>query len=83
MFAATVDAYETEGAAVFDVGLARSTSVLIFAVLMMAAMWALAIAVLIGAWFLVSRRKGLTWPALGWMATSHPSEPARESPHRI
>lgn len=70
LFAATVDAYETGGAAVFDVGLARSTSVLIFAVFMMAAMWALAIAVLIGAWFLVSRRKGLTWPALGWMAAT-------------
>ncbi|MEI5100644.1 DUF4436 family protein [Streptomyces sp. PmtG] len=70
LFAATVDAHEVDGAAVFDVGLARSTSVLIFAVFMMAAMWALALAVLIGAWFLLSRRKGLTWPALGWMAAT-------------
>ncbi|WP_051854832.1 DUF4436 family protein [Streptomyces sp. NRRL B-1347] len=70
LFAATVDAFETDGIAVFDVDLARSTSVLIFAVFMMAAMWALALAVLIGAWFLLSRRKGLTWPALGWMAAT-------------
>lgn len=70
LFAATVDASDADGTAVFDVGLARSTSVLIFAVFMMAAMWALALAVLIGAWFLVSRRKGLTWPALGWMAAT-------------
>ncbi|QNS09135.1 DUF4436 domain-containing protein [Streptomyces xanthii] len=70
LFAATVDAYEAGGAAVFDVGLSRSTSVLVFGVFMMLAMWALAIAVLIGAWFLISRRKGLTWPALGWMAAT-------------
>ncbi|MFJ6509877.1 DUF4436 family protein [Streptomyces sp. NPDC091406] len=70
LVAATVDAYEAEGAAVFDVELKRSTSVLIFAVFMMLAMWALAIAVLIGSWFLVTRRKGLTWPALGWMAAT-------------
>ncbi|MFE6777925.1 DUF4436 family protein [Streptomyces sp. NPDC057702] len=70
LFAADIDAYEADGAAVFDVGLARSTSALIFAVFMMAAMWALALAVLIGAWFLLSRRKGLTWPALGWMAAT-------------
>ncbi|QEU90600.1 DUF4436 domain-containing protein [Streptomyces kanamyceticus] len=70
LFAATVEASEANGAAVFYVGIGRSTSVLIFAVFMMAAMWALAIAVLIGAWFLLSRRKGLTWPALGWMAAT-------------
>ncbi|MEU6124067.1 DUF4436 domain-containing protein [Streptomyces sp. NPDC047123] len=70
LFSAVVDASEADGVAVFSVDLARSTSVLIFAVFMMAAMWALAIAVLIGAWFLVSRRKGLTWPALGWMAAT-------------
>ncbi|MGW2227639.1 DUF4436 family protein [Streptomyces formicae] len=70
LFAASVDASAADDAAVFSVGLERSTSVLIFAVFMMAAMWALAIAVLIGAWFLLSRRKGLTWPALGWMAAT-------------
>ncbi|MEU1865858.1 DUF4436 domain-containing protein [Streptomyces gardneri] len=70
LFAATVDASEEEGAALFDVGLGRSNSVLIFAVFMMVAMWALALSVLTGAWFLVTRRKGLTWPALGWMAAT-------------
>ncbi|GGO38500.1 hypothetical protein GCM10012286_13610 [Streptomyces lasiicapitis] len=49
LFAATVDTAETDGAAVFHAALVRSTSVLIFAVFMMAAMWALALAVLIGA----------------------------------
>lgn len=43
---------------------------LVFAVFMMIAMWALAVSVLIGGWFLVTRRKGLTWPALGWMAAT-------------
>ncbi|MFD0415044.1 DUF4436 domain-containing protein [Streptomyces sp. NPDC127108] len=70
LFAASVEAYEEDGVAVFRLGLERSTSVLIFSVFMMAAMWALAVAVLIGAWFLLSRRKGLTWPALGWMAAT-------------
>ncbi|MGW0034112.1 DUF4436 family protein [Streptomyces sp. NPDC003314] len=66
----SVDSSEDSGATVFDVGLGRSTGVLVFAVFMMAAMWALAVSVLTGAWFLVTRRKGLTWPALGWMAAT-------------
>ncbi|MFB7586319.1 DUF4436 domain-containing protein [Streptomyces sp. NPDC056169] len=70
LFSATVDASDDHGTAVFDVGLGRSTSVLVFAVFMMVAMWALAASVLTGAWFLVTRRKGLTWPALGWMAAT-------------
>lgn len=36
----------------------------------MIAMWGLAVSVLIGGWFLVTRRKGLAWPALGWMAAT-------------
>lgn len=70
LFAATVDASESDAVAFFDVGLARSSSVLVFAVFMMVAMWALAVSVLIGGWFLVTRRKSLTWPALGWMAAA-------------
>ncbi|MEV7568814.1 DUF4436 domain-containing protein [Streptomyces tanashiensis] len=70
LFSADVDGSEDNGTAVFDVGLGRSNSVLVFAVFMMTAMWALAAAVLTGAWFLVTRRKGLTWPALGWMAAT-------------
>jgi hypothetical protein len=37
---------------------------------MMVVMWALALSVLAGAWILVSRRRGLVWPALGWMAAT-------------
>ncbi|MFZ3474513.1 DUF4436 domain-containing protein [Streptomyces sp. 4.24] len=71
LFSATVESAEADqGAALLDVGLARSNSVLVFAVFMMIAMWALAVSVLIGGWFLVTRRKGLTWPALGWMAAT-------------
>lgn len=71
LFSATVDASAAaDGVAVVDIGVARSNSVLVFAVFMMIAMWALAVSVLIGGWFLVTRRKGLTWPALGWMAAT-------------
>ncbi|WP_371588883.1 DUF4436 family protein [Streptomyces virginiae] len=70
LFSATGDASTTQGIAVLDIGLARSNSVFIFAIFMMLAMWALAVSVLIGGWYLVTRRKGLTWPALGWMAAT-------------
>ncbi|MFF4387401.1 DUF4436 domain-containing protein [Streptomyces sp. NPDC001552] len=70
LFSATVDASTVQGIAVLDIGLARSNSVFIFAIFMMLAMWALAVSVLIGGWYLVTRRKGLTWPALGWMAAT-------------
>ncbi|MGW7311986.1 DUF4436 family protein [Streptomyces sp. NPDC054854] len=70
LFSAAADASTSREVAVLDVGLARSNSVLLFAVFMMLAMWALAVSVLIGGWYLVTRRKGLTWPALGWMAAT-------------
>ncbi|MFI8825254.1 DUF4436 family protein [Streptomyces sp. NPDC053431] len=70
LFSATVDDASDDGTAAFDVGLGRSNSVLVFTAFMMAAMWGLALSVLTGAWFLVTRRKGLTWPALGWMAAT-------------
>ncbi|MGW8887037.1 DUF4436 family protein [Streptomyces sp. NPDC055749] len=70
LFVADVDASTIGGAAVFEAGLERSGSALAFAVFMMAAMWALAVSVIIGSWFLVTRRKGLTWPALSWMAAT-------------
>ncbi|MFC9392299.1 DUF4436 family protein [Streptomyces sp. NPDC057027] len=70
LFSATVDDASDDGTAAFDVGLGRSNSVLVFTGFMMAAMWGLALSVLTGAWFLVTRRKGLTWPALGWMAAT-------------
>ncbi|MFD9334703.1 DUF4436 family protein [Streptomyces sp. NPDC060028] len=50
--------------------LARSGSLLVFAVFMMIVMWALAASVLIGAWYMTTRREGLVWAALGWMAAT-------------
>lgn len=70
LFAASADAYTEGGAGVVELGLGRSAGVLTFAIFMVAAMWALAIAVASAAWFLFSRRRGLIWPALGWMAAS-------------
>ncbi|MFF0739283.1 DUF4436 domain-containing protein [Streptomyces sp. NPDC004111] len=70
LFSFGADATESRGAAVFSAEVARSGGALVFAVFMMAAMWALAVAVLLGGWFLVRRRRGLTWPALGWMAAT-------------
>ncbi|MFF8409048.1 DUF4436 family protein [Streptomyces omiyaensis] len=70
LFSARVETAEEGGAVFADVALGRSDSVLVFAVFMMIAMWALAVSVLTGAWFLVTGRKGLTWPALGWMAAT-------------
>lgn len=37
---------------------------------MMVVMWALAASVLLGAWYLTTRTKGLVWPALAWMAAT-------------
>ncbi|MFF5448768.1 DUF4436 family protein [Streptomyces sp. NPDC012888] len=56
--------------AVVALWLSRSGSLLVFAVLMMVVMWALAAAVLMGAWYLMTRREGLVWPALAWMAAT-------------
>ncbi|MFC8142400.1 DUF4436 family protein [Streptomyces paradoxus] len=52
------------------VGLARSGSLLVFAVFMMVVMWALAASVLIGAWYLTTGSEGLVWPGLAWMAAT-------------
>lgn len=48
----------------------RAQGTRLMAVFMMVVMWALALSVLAGAWILVSRRRGLVWPALGWMAAT-------------
>ncbi|MER5831220.1 DUF4436 family protein [Streptomyces sp. NPDC002130] len=56
--------------AVLGLKLSRSGSLLVFAVFMMVVMWALATSVLLGAWFLTTRRQGLVWPALAWMAAT-------------
>ncbi|MFJ2054899.1 DUF4436 domain-containing protein [Streptomyces sp. NPDC087908] len=70
LFSLAVDTAEIKGTAVLTAEVARSRSVLVFSVFMMPAMWALTVAVLMGAWHLVRRRTGLTWPALGWMAAT-------------
>jgi Domain of unknown function (DUF4436) len=70
LFNLDAEAQGAEGVARFELNPVRSGSVLIFALFMMGAMWALAVSVLIGARFLVRRRRGLVWPALGWMAAT-------------
>jgi len=53
-----------------DVRFSRSSSALVFAIFMMVTMWGLAIAVLLGARYLVSGRRGMVWPAFGFMAAT-------------
>ncbi|MER5890533.1 DUF4436 family protein [Streptomyces sp. NPDC001941] len=48
----------------------RSRGTILFACFMMAAMWAIALSVLTATWVVVSQRRGLVWPAMGWMAAS-------------
>ncbi|MFG2904274.1 DUF4436 family protein [Kitasatospora sp. NPDC048286] len=50
--------------------ISRSRSTFILAWFMMAAMWALALSVLVAAWLIVRQRRGIVWPALGWMAAT-------------
>jgi len=50
--------------------ISRAHGTKLMAVFMMIVMWALALSVLAGSWILVSRRRGLVWPALGWMAAT-------------
>lgn len=59
-----------DGALLLDARIRRSRSSLILALFMIAAMWALALAVLGGAQVLIRKRQGLVWPALGWMAAT-------------
>ncbi|MDG4865851.1 DUF4436 family protein, partial [Streptomyces sp. T-3] len=48
----------------------RSRSTFIMSAFMMAAMWAIALSVVVACWLVVGQRRGLVWPALGWMAAS-------------
>lgn len=67
--AAVGGAYQNS-AAELTVHVSRSQGTKLLAGFMMIVMWALALSVLGGAWILVSRRRGLVWPALGWMAAT-------------
>ncbi|MFE0028609.1 DUF4436 family protein [Amycolatopsis sp. NPDC059021] len=71
LFALSIIGYDgLSGMGTLDVRFGRSISVLVFATFMMITMWAVAIAVLVGARSLVSRRRGLVWPAFGFMAAT-------------
>ncbi|MET8542069.1 DUF4436 family protein [Kitasatospora sp. NPDC004799] len=61
--------HEGSGIAVTE-RISRSRSTFILAWFMMAAMWALALSVLAAAGLIVRQRRGIVWPALGWMAAT-------------
>jgi hypothetical protein len=67
---ATVDGAYQNSSAELTVHVSRAQGTKFLAVFMMVVMWALALSVLGGAYILVSRRRGLVWPALGWMAAT-------------
>ncbi|GAA1955952.1 DUF4436 family protein [Kitasatospora viridis] len=58
------------GSTFLDAKVTRARSTFILAYFMMAAMWALALAVMAGAEVLYRSRQGLVWPSLGWMAAT-------------
>ncbi|MFD0279247.1 DUF4436 family protein [Kitasatospora sp. NPDC127111] len=58
------------GATVLEGTVTRTRSTSILAWFMIAAMWALALAVLAGAEVLRRGRQGMVWPSLGWMAAT-------------
>jgi hypothetical protein len=67
---AAVDGTYEHSVADLTVHVSRAQGTKFLAGFMMVVMWALAVSVLGGAWILVSRRRGLVWPALGWMAAT-------------
>ncbi len=70
-FVTRAPASVTEGHVVaFQIRISRSRGTLILVWFVMLAMWALALSVLGGAWTLISLRKGMVWPAFGWMAAT-------------
>ncbi|MFJ2005344.1 DUF4436 family protein [Streptomyces chartreusis] len=70
LFSVSAEPVPARQEAVVALGLARSGSLLVFAVFMMVAMWALAASVLVGAWYLTTGSEGLVWPGLAWMAAT-------------
>lgn len=70
-FVTKAPASVTEGHVVaFQIRISRTRGTLILVWFVMLAMWALALSVLGGAWTLISLRKGMVWPAFGWMAAT-------------
>lgn len=70
LFSIHAEAEEQADVAVASLEVTRSASVLTFALFMIVAMWALALSVATGAWLVLSQRRGVVWPALGWMAAT-------------
>lgn len=70
LFSVSAEPAPSRQEAVLALELARSGSLLVFAVFMMVVMWALAAAVLIGAWYLTTSAEGVVWPGLAWMAAT-------------
>lgn len=70
LFSISVQPVPSGQEAVVALELARSGSLLAFAVFMMVVMWALAVSVLVGAWYLTTRSEDLVWPGLAWMAAT-------------
>ncbi|MFE5581809.1 DUF4436 family protein [Kitasatospora sp. NPDC056531] len=58
------------GSVTLDARITRSRSTFILSWFMIAAMWAIALAVLGATEVLFRKREGLVWPSLGWMAAS-------------
>ena len=61
---------EHGGVAVLHEQVTRSRGTFLFSWFMMIAMWALALTVASAAWIVVAQRRGLIWPAMGWMAAT-------------
>ncbi|MFE1793078.1 DUF4436 family protein [Streptomyces sp. NPDC059525] len=70
LFSVTAEPVSPRQEAALALSVARSGSLLVFAVFMMLVMWALAASVIIGTWYLTTRGEGLVWPALAWMAAT-------------
>lgn len=70
LFSVSAEPVPSRQEAVAALRLERSGSLLVFAVFMMVAMWALAASVIIGAWYLTTGSEGLVWPGLAWMAAT-------------
>ncbi|MEU6256849.1 DUF4436 family protein [Streptomyces sp. NPDC047043] len=59
-----------DGVAAVTADVERSRSTFILAWFMIAAMWTVALAVVVACWLVVRQGRGLVWGALGWMAGS-------------
>jgi hypothetical protein len=58
------------GSVLIDLRISRSRGLYILAWFLMVTMWVLALSVFGAAWIIVSQRRGLVWPAMGWMAAT-------------